>query len=439
MTNLFSPSGLKYSLLFLLGSQGLALLLIVLQISPVVIVSICGLSILLTGLVLFSVQKLSSRIKHIHAVAESLANGDFESRLIRVAGHDDLSKLMHAINRTADHMDAYIRESRAAMEYVSNNQYFRRILEDGLHGSILGTAQIINRAMDSVAVKMSGFSQVAQQVDTSLKDVVQEIRHSVSDLKGTTHTMNGVVETTQNGSKRVVQFSGEAAQNVQAISAAAEEMSSSISEISAQMNKTFEISRQAVARAEESGAMVRELMINAQRIGEVIGLIEDIANQTNLLALNATIEAARAGEAGKGFAVVASEVKDLAAQTGKAAEEIVQQIGGIQKATKIAVDSFEEIGSFVKNIHEFSMIVSAAIEQQNAASREIAVNAERAAAGTNEVRQNVSTMGESITNVDHASRQVSNITDKLANDSTEKVESLLKQMNLFMVELQRIA
>jgi hypothetical protein len=79
--------------------------------------------------------------------------------------------------------------------------------------------------------------------------------------------------------------------------------------------------------------MVEGLLEATQKIGEVMGLIQNIAAQTNLLALNATIEAARAGEAGRGFAVVASEVKALATQTAKATEEIADQIQTIRDAT----------------------------------------------------------------------------------------------------------
>ena len=121
------------------------------------------------------------------------------------------------------------------------------------------------------------------------------------------------------------------------------------------------------------------------KIGQVAQLISEIASQTNLLALNATIEAARAGEAGKGFAVVASEVKSLANQTGKATEDISQQIGAVQEATQGTVDALQEIITKIHDINGLSTAISAAVEEQQAATREIARSAQDAAGSTQQV------------------------------------------------------
>jgi methyl-accepting chemotaxis protein len=134
---------------------------------------------------------------------------------------------------------------------------------------------------------------------------------------------------------------------------------------------------------------VQGLTRSAARIGEVVGLINQIAAQTNLLALNATIEAARAGEAGRGFAVVASEVKSLASQTAKATEEIAGQVSAIQSATGDCVAAIGGISDTIREISGIATTIAAAVEEQGSATREIARSVQQAAAGTSEVSLNV--------------------------------------------------
>ena len=155
----------------------------------------------------------------------------------------------------------------------------------------------------------------------------------------------------------------------------------------------------------------------ANKIGEVVSLITDIANQTNLLALNATIEAARAGDAGKGFAVVASEVKNLANQTAKATDEIGAQIGGIQSATQDAVTAIQGIGKTIGEIDEIATTIASAVEEQSAATQEIARNVEQAAAGTQDVTANIGSVSQAADDTGSASSQVLSSAEGLATQA----------------------
>jgi methyl-accepting chemotaxis protein len=233
-----------------------------------------------------------------------------------------------------------------------------------------------------------------QDFDRQMKNVLDTVGASAANLQGAANTLTTSAEKSTQQSNAVAAASEEASTNVQAVASATEELTSSIAEIGRQVTESTKITGIAVEQASRSGATIQELAKAAQRIGDVIELINTIAGQTNLLALNATIEAARAGEAGRGFAVVASEVKALAEQTARATGEIGQQIIAIQEATKQSVGSIQEIGSTIASVNEIATTIAAAIEEQGTATSEIARNVQEAARGTQAVSNNISSVSE---------------------------------------------
>ena len=204
----------------------------------------------------------------------------------------------------------------------------------------------------------------------NVSNVVQAVSAAATEMQASAASMAGVAEE---GTSRAA-----------AVSSAAAQLSSAIEEISRQMSHAATTAQDAMEKAGRSSEMIGGLAETADKIGQVVTIIQDIAEQTNLLALNATIEAARAGEAGKGFAVVASEVKALANQTAKATEEISQQINQIQGATGSAVEANEQITRTINQINEVTSSVASAVEEQGAATRDVTQNIEAVSQATSE-------------------------------------------------------
>ncbi|MDQ1079987.1 methyl-accepting chemotaxis protein [Pseudoroseomonas cervicalis] len=275
-----------------------------------------------------------------------------------------------------------------------------------------------------------------QRVETLVKSFGAEshqaleiLRSAAQRLGGTSVEMTRAAEESSRLTTTLSRASDSASSNAQTAAAATEELTASIGEITRQVGRSAEVSRRAVAETERTDRTVRELADTANRIGDVVRLIADIAGQTNLLALNATIEAARAGEAGKGFAVVASEVKNLASQTAKATEEISQQVGAIQGVTGQAVEAIRSIAAVVAEIDQTAAAIAAAVEEQGAATQEIARNiagtAEAAASLSREtgvVKQAAEIGGRAAEQVRTVSGEISGTSDGLR----QQLERFLK-------------
>jgi methyl-accepting chemotaxis protein len=219
-----------------------------------------------------------------------------------------------------------------------------------------------------------------------------------------------------------------AASNVTNVSAAAEKLASSTNEISSMVGNSAQMIDRAVKGARETDGTVLKLAEGAQKIGDIVELISQIAAQTNLLALNATIEAARAGEAGKGFAVVASEVKSLASQTAKATEEITAQINQIQSATENAVNAIRGISKTIEDVSGMASSMAKAVELQQETTTLIGRNVGEAFRETQEVTTNVGQVREAATSTGAAAGQVLSAASTLATDA----QTLSRELGEFL-------
>jgi methyl-accepting chemotaxis protein len=230
---------------------------------------------------------------------------------------------------------------------------------------------------------------LASRLESEVKTVVETITGSAAQMHETATAMAEIASSADTEAGSAASASTQASRGVHSVAAAAEELSASISEIGRKVGDSASVAAAAVQEAERTRTTIHALADAAQKIGDVLKLIQAVAAQTNLLALNATIEAARAGEAGKGFAVVAGEVKALASQTATATEEISGQIRAIQNTTRDAVAAIERIGATISRINEISTAVASAVEQQDATTREMAQYVTTVAQSTNVVSKKV--------------------------------------------------
>ncbi len=277
----------------------------------------------------------------------------------------------------------------------------------------------------AAAEKKQAMDKMADEFERSVGQIVNVVASASTELQTSAKSLSEIADQTSRQSSTVAAATEEASASVQTVASAAEELAASIGEINRQVGESSRVAAGAVEEVKRTNATVSTLSEAAAQIGDVVKLIQDIAEQTNLLALNATIEAARAGEAGKGFAVVASEVKNLANQTARATEEISNKIVTVQNVSTEAVSAIRGIGATIEKISEISGVIANAIQQQELATKEISNNVQQASAGTNEVSSN-------IVNVTHAAMESRNAANEVLQASGE----LSKQSEALRAEIQ---
>jgi methyl-accepting chemotaxis protein len=380
-------------------------------------------------------ERLWEWVRQAADVCERVRAGNLEARILGYSEDDDLGRLIHAINDMLDITDAFVRESRASLEYASQGRFFRRVILRGLPGAFRSAAHVINggtedmqRAAKALDDARSRRLAIADEFETTVRGIVTTVASASTELAATAQLLSHNASGTTEQSVAVAAASEQMSVNVQRVAAATEELSQTVSEVGKQVVDSSNFAEGAVREAGRSQEVVHGLADASRRIGGVVKLISQIAGQTNLLALNATIEAARAGDAGRGFAVVASEVKNLAQQTAAATDEIQREIESVQGISAETVQAISGVSDTIKKMHSIAASIETSVHEQQKATGEICGNIHQAALGTQDVSKNISGVTLAAQETSAGAAQVLGAAEELSKQS----ESLQHAVELFL-------
>ncbi len=347
---------------------------------------------------------LTSRsiVRPLTAMTEAmrrLADGDSATHVPATGRGDEIGQMAKAVLVFKDNMIA----ARAAAEREQAEQETR-------------------------ARRARAIEELTGRFDREAGAVLGTVSAAAVQMKATASQLAATAEQTSRQSVTVASASEQASANVQTVATATEELAASVQEIGRQVASSTAIADEAVHKAERADQSMRSLATASAEIVAVIDLITQVASQTRLLALNATIEAARAGEMGKGFAVVAAEVKALADQTTRATDEIAAKIVSVRNETEGAVASIGDVMGTIGRISEVASTIAAAVEQQQAATREIARNIQQAAVGTHDVTSNIADVNRAASETGTAARNVL----EAAGSLSDQADGLRSKVEVFL-------
>ncbi len=357
-------------------------------IGAVAIVITGGITFLLALSIINPINQVVGRLKDI-----AQGEGDLTMRL-STASKDELGEL-------ASWFNVFIEKVQSIISQVSKNT---------------GEVDDASRDLSEVAGELSSYAADASEKANTVAAASGELARNVV-------TVAAAMEQSTNNAARV----GDASEHV----------SMTISQIAENVQEASQISGSAVGQAEKTAERMEELEQAADAISNITETITDISDKTNLLALNATIEAARAGEAGKGFTVVATEIKELAAQTVDATNDIKDQINGIQETSQSSISAINGIVAIINQINTIISTIATAVEKQTTATQEITENLSQANQGFVEINDNINQGASLSREISTNITEVSDVSGEIAKESSA-LTSQADQLQMLSTELKKI-
>ncbi|KUO53267.1 MAG: hypothetical protein APF82_04270 [Sphingomonadales bacterium BRH_c42] len=378
-----------------LEEQGIASFL-----GPITILVVFVAAVMTTLVVLLRVfsREYTRKISQVAGGMRQLAGGDHN---FVIEGRDRKDELGEMVRALQQFQRANVRLQEWARERSERAEEQSRTLDERAR-----------EREEAESRKAQVLVDLAGQFERTVGDVVSGVAAASAQLQTTASSMASSAEESAQRTAGVSKFMEEANSGATAAAAASDEFAMSIGEISRQAASSAELARKATNSAKEADVTISALSSSAEQVGQIVELIQTIAQRTNLLALNASIEAARGGEAGRGFAVVASEVKELAMQTSRATQEVAAQIRAMQDTTGASVSALRKIADQIEQLETTAVSIASAVDQQSVAGQDLARSIDIAATSTDKVSAHITELRDlSLTTGAAASQVLSSATD----------------------------
>ena len=280
--------------------------------------------------------------------------------------------------------------------------------------------------------RIETLGSISHRLEEKVGQSIDVISEAAGGIEASAKSMSQAAQLTLKEARFVINQATKTADAIEGLAKSTNQISTSIQEIGRLVEHSSKIVGGAVEDTKRTNDIVTHLAEGAEKIGNVVSLIENIAGQTNLLALNATIEAARAGEAGRGFAVVASEVKALANQTANATQDIAQLIGDMQRTTSEAVTAIQSIANVVGDVGHISQSIATAVHEQGASTAEITNTASTVSTSTLNLQ---SRMVEVVNAARTTDNEAGNLL-KSAQSLSSQTTNLVGNLDQFLIDVR---